>query len=166
MTMGIDRVPSTYVRCEHRASTVVWKLYGSERRHLRECDACGDSVGWVKKTDPSCASAIPHRGVRESLVAAGQANWQLAQAQREEAQRQADAEWWALYNEYLRSDTWAARRAKVIRRENGICQGCMEAQGTQVHHLTYDRVCRELLTDLALLCDACHENAHDKDDDK
>lgn len=142
--------------CKCASSTVVWKMYGKDRRTSRECDDCGKHMGWIKKTDPVCASAVPHRGIQD-------AKWRLEQAERDaERQRKSEA-WWSLYNEYLLSPEWAERRRKVIEREGGICQGCMDVDGTQVHHLTYDRVGRELLTDLVLLCDACHKNAHDKD---
>ena len=39
------------------------------------------------------------------------------------------------------------------------CQKCKE-QGTQIHHLTYERVGNEKLTDLVLLCDKCHMDVH------
>jgi len=67
------------------------------------------------------------------------------------------------YNEYLRSPQWQHIRSKVIRREKGLCQGCGNAGGMEVHHLTYRRIGRELLCDLVLLCHGCHEVAHDRE---
>ena len=141
-------------QCSHETSTVVWKQYETDRRVLRECDSCGKHMGWIKKADPLCASAVPYRGIQDN-------RWRIERETRE-ADRQAKSDsWWATYNAYLLTAEWAARRSKVIARENGLCQGCRDAPWKHVHHLTYDRVGRELLTDLALLCLACHETAHD-----
>ena len=52
------------------------------------------------------------------------------------------------------------KRAAVLRRCGGVCEGCGEAPAVEVHHLTYQRVGRELLFDLVGVCRACHDAAH------
>jgi 5-methylcytosine-specific restriction endonuclease McrA len=66
----------------------------------------------------------------------------------------------AFYDVYIGSDAWRAKRAKVLKRCRGICEGCDDAKATQVHHLTYDHLGDELLFELVGLCDACHKKAH------
>ena len=65
-----------------------------------------------------------------------------------------------IYSDYLLSPEWAKRREKVLRRANGICEGCGEARATQVHHKTYDHIYNEPLFDLVAICKACHESIH------
>jgi len=73
------------------------------------------------------------------------------------------AEFFVWYNEYLKSTEWRSRRARVLKRANGICEGCLVSEATQVHHLTYEHVGDELMFELVAICDACHEKAHSKE---
>jgi len=66
----------------------------------------------------------------------------------------------AAYDEYLRSEKWHKKRAMVLERANGLCEGCRLAAPSQVHHLTYRNVGDELLFQLVALCDGCHEKCH------
>jgi hypothetical protein len=67
---------------------------------------------------------------------------------------------WEKYNEYLNSPEWREKRELVLRRANGICEGCGKVNATQVHHLNYAHVGREMLFELVAVCDACHEIIH------
>lgn len=71
--------------------------------------------------------------------------------------REKNAKWWADYNEYLRSDKWRDKRARVLERDARICQACLKRSATQVHHKTYDHVFDEPLFDLISICDVCHD---------
>ena len=64
------------------------------------------------------------------------------------------------YEAYLCSPEWAAKRLAVLRRARNTCEKCKASRATQVHHLTYIRKYRELLTDLIALCGECHEAIH------
>lgn len=64
------------------------------------------------------------------------------------------------YDAYLRSDAWAKKRAKVLKRDNYICQGCGEKKATEVHHLSYDHKYDELLFELVAVCADCHDRCH------
>ena len=66
------------------------------------------------------------------------------------------------YNKYLSSYEWQNLRKQIIKRDNGICQYCGE-KGNDVHHLTYERFKKELLSDLILVCRPCHEKIHSND---
>jgi 5-methylcytosine-specific restriction endonuclease McrA len=64
------------------------------------------------------------------------------------------------YKNYLESTKWRAKRLRVLRRDNFVCQKCKKQQATQVHHLTYKRIYNEPLTDLLSVCKDCHEKIH------
>jgi len=64
------------------------------------------------------------------------------------------------YRNYLTSPEWKQKRALVIDRENGLCQGCRQSPITEVHHSTYKTVGNELLFQLVGLCSPCHRLAH------
>jgi hypothetical protein len=70
------------------------------------------------------------------------------------------AEWFQQHNAYLKSPEWRARRLAVLKRANGICEGCAGAVATQVHHLTYEHWGHEFLWELVAICDRCHEEIH------
>jgi hypothetical protein len=61
---------------------------------------------------------------------------------------------------YMVSEAWRQKRAKVLQRCGGICEGCADAPAVEVHHLTYDHFGDELLFELVGLCAACHKKAH------
>jgi 5-methylcytosine-specific restriction endonuclease McrA len=64
------------------------------------------------------------------------------------------------YHAYLKSAQWSAKRQAKLTEANFCCQKCKRRSNLQVHHLTYERLGSELLTDLQVLCDRCHEKAH------
>jgi hypothetical protein len=71
------------------------------------------------------------------------------------------------YDEYLKTPQWRAKRAKVLERCGGLCEGCREKTAKEVHHLTYDHLFDELLFELVGVCADCHAKAHfeaDEDD--
>ena len=66
------------------------------------------------------------------------------------------------YSEYLRSPAW--HEVKVRYRASireARCQLCGSTLDLHLHHLTYDRVGEELVSDLILLCGGCHAAVHD-----
>jgi hypothetical protein len=60
------------------------------------------------------------------------------------------------YHRYMASREWALKRKEVRKRSGGMCERCHRAKMQQVHHLTYERTGRELLTDLLGVCRPCH----------
>lgn len=127
-------------------------------QHRRQCLACGDAVG----TSVARATALQETGrppepfdeifFQEMRTAAKTA--------REVALEKERDEWWAWYNLYLNSSEWRRRRNLVLRRANGICEGCLLPPAAHVHHKTYEHVGRELLFELVALCEDCHDLAH------
>lgn len=64
------------------------------------------------------------------------------------------------YERYLNSPEWEARRQAALRRDGHRCTGCSATERLHVHHLTYERVGHERLTDLMTLCHVCHAREH------
>lgn len=64
------------------------------------------------------------------------------------------------YQDYLRSSHWRALRLKVLERDGHRCKGCRRKDRLEVHHLTYERLGRELSEDLITLCQRCHATEH------
>ena len=62
------------------------------------------------------------------------------------------------YKEYLKTENWRRTRARILNI-SPLCRHC-EAEATQVHHLTYDRLCFERDNDLVSICDSCHNLIH------
>ena len=62
------------------------------------------------------------------------------------------------YNQYIKSDKWKAIRLKVLKRDNNVCQACLEAPAQDVHHLTYCNIGDELMYELISVCRDCHFN--------
>ena len=58
----------------------------------------------------------------------------------------------------MKSDKWKAIRLKVLKRDNNVCQACLEAPAQDVHHLTYCNIGDELMYELISVCRDCHFN--------
>lgn len=72
------------------------------------------------------------------------------------------------YQSYLKSNKWISIRNRVRKRARGKCELCpkwkdklkSDSENFIVHHLTYERVTKELLRDLMYLCRDCHKQVH------
>lgn len=61
------------------------------------------------------------------------------------------------YPRYLASREWSLLREQVRERSGNHCEHCFIAPQQAVHHLTYERIGREDLSDLMAVCNPCHE---------
>lgn len=77
------------------------------------------------------------------------------------------------YNEYLRSEHWQKFRQRFFRTSStcrnlikefgGLrCQFCFADVPLQVHHRTYKRLGGESMNDVAIVCEKCHTEIHDR----
>jgi len=67
------------------------------------------------------------------------------------------------YQNYLESEHWQETRKKALKAANYQCQLNSKHTGPLiVHHRTYERVGRECLEDLTVLCRDCNDKHHDK----
>jgi hypothetical protein len=63
----------------------------------------------------------------------------------------------AEYQRYLASREWAVLKEAVRQRSKGVCERCHFNKHEQTHHLTYERIGREVIDDLLGVCSICHE---------
>lgn len=64
------------------------------------------------------------------------------------------------YKTYIQSGEWRITRLEAIERAGGKCQLCSKSGRLHVHHNTYERLGKELPTDLVALCERCHDLYH------
>ena len=62
------------------------------------------------------------------------------------------------YDEYKSSPAWQRKRNAVIQRDGGQC--VCGAPATEMHHKTYNNLGKEPLSELVMLCNACHNRLH------
>jgi len=126
------------------------------KRYLRQCLTCGQRIGnWVKRLEAQREAnleSIP-------LFIENLASEKIAVI--DEARTDAVLEVIRpTYEDYLQSPDWKAKRQLVLKRANGICEGCGVNNATEVHHFWYDNLGREFLWELAAVCEDCHDRAH------
>ncbi len=64
------------------------------------------------------------------------------------------------YKKHLCSANWKKFRKLAIEKANHRCEKCKISSGSlEVHHLNYDRLGREFLTDVQVVCPSCHPQA-------
>ncbi len=71
---------------------------------------------------------------------------------------------WASYGEYLKSEQWGQLRKSKLKEVNYKCQLCNSNKELNVHHRTYERIFRESIEDLIVLCESCHRKFHKNSD--
>jgi len=69
----------------------------------------------------------------------------------------------AEYQAYLKSSEWGNLRRKVFERCHGTCELCESTSAEQAHHLTYERIGQEKLSDLIGVCIPCHNLIHGRE---
>jgi hypothetical protein len=82
----------------------------------------------------------------------------LIQKEKNKEHEQKQIEWFKEHSEYLHTSQWQNIRQKVLKRDNYLCQGCLEAKATEVHHITYANWRNELMFELMSVCYNCHHN--------
>ncbi len=74
------------------------------------------------------------------------------------------AEWREQHSAYMQSKQWREIRAKVLARDSYICQGCLSATATEVHHKRYQPDWHDMAWDLVSICRDCHSTTHGRGD--
>lgn len=63
-------------------------------------------------------------------------------------------------DEFLRSPEWRQIRGRVMARANGVCEACLAAPASDVHHVTYRQGVLPPAWLLKAVCRACHDALH------
>ncbi|MAS95000.1 MAG: hypothetical protein CMO55_17530 [Verrucomicrobiales bacterium] len=149
--------------CSHEDRAVAVKEQKNGVRYCSQCQRCGEfemlRAGDLAQSEK--AGAIPFdKGIKE--------RWWKARSSRagdlyDQDREQEKAEFDRWYQSYLTTPEWRIKRDAVLKRAGHMCEGCLKWKATEVHHLTYVRVGREMLFDLVAVCEICHREIHDPD---
>lgn len=140
------------------------KSCGAAGSQLRRRVIANGSIQFVAQC-LTCGRSASNPVAKSSLKTQSLTPWDesLAKSYDEEQalQRQDEkAEWFEQHDDYLRTPAWRAKRAAVLLRAKGLCEGCGLRPATQVHHLSYEHWQDELLWELVAICRECHERVH------
>jgi hypothetical protein len=144
------------LNCSHPTKLLVWTRYNNcaeeltTRRLRYQCLGCGMLVG----------GNVAYRMANEHTPDADLDALKRHDMRCTEARAQARAERRAAYVNYMQSPEWRDRRARVLKRAGGMCEGCLQDRATQIHHTTYAHFGDELMFELLALCRRCHEKIH------
>src|SRR6266436_5556226 len=129
-------------RCNHPNVEIRQRQDGGGASHFyRQCRTCGTSVGSALKKTPELINSPPWKTDHEANYNAERETERLGIIQKHvRKQKNGDDGFKRKYDVYLGSLAWQAKRAKVLKRANGICEGCLDRKATQVHHHTYDHI--------------------------
>ncbi|MBA1335853.1 MAG: hypothetical protein HPY66_1671 [Firmicutes bacterium] len=64
------------------------------------------------------------------------------------------------YHDYLQTDHWKEFRQAALDHYGRKCSYCGRKTSLNVHHLTYERLGCEELSDVTILCKECHMKEH------
>jgi 5-methylcytosine-specific restriction endonuclease McrA len=67
--------------------------------------------------------------------------------------------WHKTYNARIKSAQWKNMKRDLIRMRGQKCEKCGSCTMLELHHKTYERLGKELTSDLELLCFSCHRKA-------
>jgi 5-methylcytosine-specific restriction endonuclease McrA len=149
------------VECEHETSKLTFKINSlGVKMYVNQCCSCGEKTSsWLeKKTVKNIWDAVPFDNeLLERSRNRRQAEWR-SDYEREKTERSSD--WWRKYNEYLKTPKWKEKSRLVLKRDNFICRGCLQATAVHAHHLSYEHVGDEFLFELVAVCFDCHKKIH------
>jgi 5-methylcytosine-specific restriction endonuclease McrA len=152
--MTLYQTVETEFRCPHLNTAIRYRdTVTGTRQYRAQCLNCGDGVGnFIKHSDiesPALVEPFDDR-LEESYNCLKRDRYnELNQVNRQS--------WWDEYNAYMQTPEWKQRRAQVLKRDRHICQACLNAVASEVHHKTYDHFKQEPLFDLVAVCRPCHE---------
>jgi len=65
-----------------------------------------------------------------------------------------------VYHSYLNTKEWHDKRNKMLKYANYKCSRCENTENLQIHHLNYNTIGDESLSDLEVVCVSCHKKTH------
>lgn len=159
------------MNCNHEKKELRYKPYktadGTERKHYcYQCTICGKSLSKVWEKSPTNESGYKEFDFKlneyflEKESKERTAKWEAERQEKIRELRRKHRE----YDIYINnSPLWQEKRQLVMERTNSICEACLIATATQVHHLNYDSLYNEICYDLKAVCASCHKKIHNKE---
>ncbi len=146
--------------CQHEATEYrKLKTANGVEQLRKQCMTCGELVGAALRRDTVADFSSLH-GVDEELRSRRDKQWSQRQQARAQYDGETDSAFWDYYSRYMTSAEWQQRRYLVLRRANGVCEGCGLRPPEHVHHSTYQHLGEEFLFELLALCRECHHRIH------
>lgn len=147
--------------CEHKERELRLRVIKDGRKAFyRQCVRCGNAGRAISKAEAerelNSTQASPFDDELESKWHARKHATYVATYHAIKPRMEAE------YRRYLESPEWSAKRAATFQRAYGICECCESFPATQAHHLTYERIGHEELSDLMAVCAFCHGVIHGK----
>jgi len=152
--------------------------YGSDYSFCEQCTAC------LRKGPPQDPKLLPPRDVTTAKRTTHEAVKAESYRRRGEVQRLEDKlfavnkqlalvdigikdnanDWWKLeMADYYSSNHWRNHiKPRILRRDCNLCQGCLNAPVSDIHHISYDNWRNEWMWELVGLCRPCHARWHNK----
>jgi hypothetical protein len=148
--------------CEHRDKELRYLIAANDAKKFKyQCKRCGQTFQEVSQKQLSAESKESAAPIDDTLFKTHEKlSEKIFQDEFARIKAQNRATKLHYYQLYLTSNEWRKKREKVVARAKGICEGCLENPATQVHHLHYGTLFREMLFDLVAVCDKCHEQIH------
>ena len=154
--------------CKHPRTEIRERKNRGGALHLYEqCVTCGASGSLATKR-PSDLKSPPawNEGHEDQYKNARKAERDAILQKHIRKQKSGEEGFRREYDIYLTTPEWRVKRAKVLKRANGLCEGCLEREATQVHHLSYRHIFQEFMFELIAVCQECHARLHaDKNGD-
>ena len=143
--------------CQHDPILVYLTNSRGQKMYCQLCRTCGATFNkWLKAPPPGIEG--------QPLDVDAQERGRRAASDARSAQYEADR--LAKHHKYeayiLASPEWQRRRQLVLSRAHGVCEACLTAMATQVHHSTYDHLFNEILWELRAVCASCHATIHNQ----
>lgn len=164
---GDVRLPGLFAEwqgdaCAHPARLIVKRTDALGRAFYNEfCDGCGAKLSSaIAHHKIGVVSDISSEELEQRSENYARRRGQLYDRMATDAAERAQPGNRETYDDYLRSDAWKRRAAKVISRANGVCEGCLTKAAAEVHHQTYAHLGNEFAFELLALCEACHRRYH------
>lgn len=61
---------------------------------------------------------------------------------------------------YMITEQWKQLKLERLRIAQNKCESCGSTHNLHLHHITYERLTQELISDLVILCEECHQRQH------
>jgi hypothetical protein len=147
----------TKLECDHQHTKIRYReASNSARLYRAQCCRCGEMVGnWIPHGKVEQKDGI--EPIDDELpMRYRQSKRELELALKQRVRDHEKSDWDEWYAVYLASPEWREKRAMVLKRCAGVCEGCGKKRAQEVHHLTYKNVGKEFLFELVGLCRECH----------
>ena len=156
----------TLNHCEHHRYNLTQRLISTGIRRALQCQECGTMLSIKMTTEEKEVPFDKLPWFNETLAKEYKAELAAWNRVFSDALYQTKKKWREMwfdwYHSYLDSDEWKAKRQHVLERSQNQCERC-GAAASEVHHLSYQQVGQEPLSDLIAICYWCHQREHGRE---